>query len=224
MDIETLLSLPKSIYVSLRLFPFWEAIKLPIMVRYNTSILSLDGLIKVKSGGVKRGMIRVGFGTVGIFDKKYERSILQINGNLIINGDNVILGAGSKICVFKNAKLIIGNNFENTANVTIVCTREISIGCNFLASWKTCIMDNDFHSVENLVDGLHSNMEDTVYIGDNVWMGMGATLLKGSQIPNGCIIGAGALVNKKFREDNCLIAGSPATIKKRNVTLKRENQ
>lgn len=55
MDIETLLSLPKSIYVSLRLFPFRKAIKLPIMVRYNTSILSLDGLIKVKSrGGEKR--------------------------------------------------------------------------------------------------------------------------------------------------------------------------
>lgn len=54
MDIETLLSLPKSIYVSLRLFPFREAIKLPIMVRYNTSILSLDGLIKVKSGGDKK--------------------------------------------------------------------------------------------------------------------------------------------------------------------------
>lgn len=51
MNIETLLSLPKSIYASLRLFPFREAVKLPIMVRYNTSILSLDGLIKVKSGG-----------------------------------------------------------------------------------------------------------------------------------------------------------------------------
>lgn len=168
--------------------------------------------------------MRIGFGTVGIFDKKYERSILQINGNVIINGDNVIFGAGSKICVFKNAELIIGNNFENTANVTIICTREISIGCNFLASWKTCIMDNDFHSVENLVDGLSSNMEDPVHIGDNVWMGMGTTILKGSQIPNGCIIGAGALVNKKFTEDNCLIAGSPATIKKTSVTLKRENQ
>lgn len=168
-------------------------------------------------------MIRVGFSTVGIFDKKYERSILQINGNVIIDGDNVIFGAGSKICVFKNAELIIGNNFENTANVTIICTRQISIGYNLLVSWNTCIMDNDFHFVENLVNGSFSKMEVPLHIGDNVWIGMGVTLLKGSQIPNGCIIGTGALVNKKFREENCLIAGIPATIKKRNVTLKRKN-
>lgn len=169
-------------------------------------------------------MIRVGFGKVGIFDKKYERAILQINGTIRINRGNVVFGTGSKICVFKNAELIIGDNFENTANVTIICTREIFVGCNFLASWKTCIVDNDFHSVENLVDGSFSNMESPLHIGDNVWMGMGATLLKGSQIPNGCIIGADAIVNKKYKEENCLIAGNPAIIKKRNVTLKRENQ
>lgn len=49
--IEKFLSLPKSLYVSFRLFPFNEAIKCPCLVRYNTKLISLDGTIKVKWGG-----------------------------------------------------------------------------------------------------------------------------------------------------------------------------
>lgn len=51
--IEKFLSLPKSLYVSFRLFPFNEAIKCPCLVRYNTKLISLDGTIKVKWGGGK---------------------------------------------------------------------------------------------------------------------------------------------------------------------------
>lgn len=48
---EKLLSIPKSFYLSLCYFPLREAVKLPVMVRYNTLILRHEGLIKVNSGG-----------------------------------------------------------------------------------------------------------------------------------------------------------------------------
>lgn len=37
--LEHILSIPKSFYVSLKYFPLKDAVKLPIMVRYNTAIL-----------------------------------------------------------------------------------------------------------------------------------------------------------------------------------------
>ena len=49
--IERLLSIPKSLYVSYRLFPIKDAIKLPVLVRYNCSLLSLQGLVRVVRGG-----------------------------------------------------------------------------------------------------------------------------------------------------------------------------
>lgn len=51
--VEYILSVPKSFYVSLKYFPFKDAIKLPIMVRYNTVLLGLKGKIVNSMGGGK---------------------------------------------------------------------------------------------------------------------------------------------------------------------------
>lgn len=49
--IEKILSLPKSIYVSMKFFPFSQALRIPILVRYNTKLTSLSGTVKFNSGG-----------------------------------------------------------------------------------------------------------------------------------------------------------------------------
>ncbi|MES1972341.1 MAG: gamma carbonic anhydrase family protein [Pseudomonadota bacterium] len=50
-------------------------------------------------------------------------------------------------------------------------------------------------------------------IGDNVLIGMGATVLNRAVIGAGCIVGAGALVTEgKSFEPNSLIVGSPARV------------
>ncbi|RPA46603.1 acyltransferase [Shewanella vesiculosa] len=56
----------------------------------------------------------------------------------------------------------------------------------------------------------------SVIIGDDCWLGVGCTLLPGSRIPNGCTVGAGAVVNKAFTEENMLIVGVPAKAIKKN--------
>lgn len=48
--LEYILSIPKSFYVSLKYFSFKDALKLPILVRYNTVLLNTKGTI-VYSGG-----------------------------------------------------------------------------------------------------------------------------------------------------------------------------
>ncbi len=50
-----------------------------------------------------------------------------------------------------------------------------------------------------------------VTIGNNVFIGMGTTILKGVTIGNNVIIGAGSLVNKDI-PDNCVVAGNPARV------------
>lgn len=49
--LEYTFSLPKSLYVCLKLLPFYQAIKLPIIVRYNVKILSDSGSVCIVGGG-----------------------------------------------------------------------------------------------------------------------------------------------------------------------------
>lgn len=218
---EKILSIPKSFYVCIKLLPFRQALRLPIIVRYNCLLLSTKGTMEIY-GNVRRGMINIGFERIGIFDKKYQRSILQIDGKIIIKGAKIIFGQGAKICIMNNGTLILGKNFTNTGELQIVCNKKIDIKDNVLVSWDTLIMDTDFHQTINIEDNTTSCIDGAISIGNNVWIGARCTILKNSSIPNGCIIAANTCCNKKYQEANCILAGTPAKIQKRNITRKIE--
>lgn len=214
--LEKLLSIPKSLYVCLRLFPLKDAIKLPIIVRYNCHLLSLKGLINIK-GKSKTAMLKLGFGHVGIFDKKYERTVLQIDGRIELKG-NASFGHGSRICVTRNGCLTIGDNFCNTAMMTIVCDKQICIGNRVLVSWNTLIMDTDWHIMKDTETNKSYAYCKPINIGDDVWLCTRSVILKGSEIANGCIVGAGSIVTKRFNTPNTLIAGNPAEERRHHIT------
>ena len=218
---KKILSIPKSFWVSSHFFPLKEAIKLPVFVRYNTKIQSLKGTIKIKSGGVNTAMLRVGFGGVGIYDKKYSRTILTIKGTVVLNG-RATLGHGSVLSVQENATVTFGDNFCNTAEGKIVCKKSITFGDNVLTSWETLIMDTDWHAIQNTQFGEVYPCTEEIVIGNNAWICTRSTVLKGAVIPDGCIVGANTLCTKKFTEENTIIAGNPANVRKKNVTLYRQ--
>ncbi|MCD7714048.1 MAG: hypothetical protein LUI08_03855 [Prevotella sp.] len=163
--------------------------------------------------------MKFGFGNVGIFDKRYERPILEIDGDIEISG-NATFGMCSRLCVMKGGKLSIGGNFVNTAKMTVVCGKSITIGGNFLASWDTMIMDTDFHDVENVATGTLREKMKPITIGNNVWMGMRSIILKGSVLPNDCVVAAQSVVNKAFVKPCVVIGGNPAVVKLENVRRK----
>lgn len=53
-----------------------------------------------------------------------------------------------------------------------------------------------------------------VTIGDDCWIGGGAIICPGVKIGNRCIVAAGSVVTKDVPDDS-LVAGNPATVKKR---------
>ncbi|RPH75405.1 hypothetical protein EHM76_01745 [bacterium] len=71
-------------------------------------------------------------------------------------------------------------------------------------------------------DCLNSDAE--VIIGDCTWIGCRCTILKGSFVGDGCIIGAGTLINKRFDERNLLIVGNPAKVLTEGIHFEWDHQ
>lgn len=138
-----------------------------------------------------------------------------MQGKVVFRG-RAGFGAGAKLAVGRGATLTFGDQFLMTARSELACFKEISFGDNCLLSWNILVMDTDAHPVYD-EDGTHINDDQPITIGNKVWIGCRSTILKGTVVADGCIIGAGALLNKKFSNKNCIIAGNPVRIVKENV-------
>lgn len=199
------------------MFPLRIAIKFPVFIGYNTKFVSLKGNIQIEAPS-KLGIVRFGFGDVGIVDMRYTRTLIELNGTIIFKG-KAFFGQGSKISVGKEGVLYIGERYCITANSTIICFDSISFGDDVLFSWEILVMDTDFHpTINTLTDEKNFNMTKPIILGSNTWVGAKSVLLKGTKVPPNTIIGAGSVLNKNYKmEENCLLAGNPASIKKENI-------
>ena len=206
---------PKTLYFNFKYLPFSQAIKLPFFITFRTCLLKTQGKVTI-DGPIFPGMIRIGFSDVGVFDKKYKRAIWEVMGNVHFAG-NALLKFGSKISVGENASLHIGKDFRISPDSKVICFERVKFGDNVRISWETTIMDTDFHQILTL-DGELINPSREIIIGDNVWIGMRVTILKGVSILNDNVIASNSYLSKSINATNCIIGGLPGKILKRGVT------
>ncbi len=148
------------------------------------------------------------------FDKKDPfSSLISLKSNSALTiTDHFMVYSGSRISVSHNAHLILGSGYMNHGG-NIACFEKIEIGNNVAISEFVTIRDSDNHHIEGI--GNHQ-MTQPIKIGNKVWIGMHATILKGVTIGDGAIVAAGAIVSKDV-PPNTLVAGIPAKVIKENV-------
>ena len=93
---------------------------------------------------------------------------------------------------------------------------KITIGKNCIISWNVEFMGVDHHTLLDK-NGKVCNYPEPIEIKDHVWIGSSVKICKGVTIAENNMIGMGSVVTKSFLETNCVIAGNPAKIVKRNV-------
>ena len=142
--------------------------------------------------------------------KQETRLSMSKNSKLNVEG-NFSVGFGSDIRIFNNAKLNLGSGYLN-AFVQIVCADEISIGKDVAIARDVIIRDTDAH---NILDDKHKKTKP-VKIGNHVWIGTRAIIMKGVTIGDGAIIGAGAIVTKDV-PSNSVVVGFPAKVIRENI-------
>ncbi|MDO5548128.1 MAG: acyltransferase [Eubacteriales bacterium] len=97
-------------------------------------------------------------------------------------------------------------NFFNY-NVSITALKMIEIGDNCKVANNVVIVDHD-HDYHNSNIGYQCA---PVVIGNNVWIGANAVILKGVTIGDNAVIAAGSVVNKDVPSE-AIVAGIPARI------------
>ena len=212
--IKIILGLPKTLIINLKYFPIKTALKLPILVSNNVCLKKVSGDI-ILDTNIRTGIIKIGFGDIGIFDKNRSRSIWQVSGRIIFKGKSNI-GHGSKISVNKQGKLILGDEFKISAESSIICNNNITFGDNCLISWDCLIMDTDFHKVFNMYNERLNN-DKPIVIGSNVWIGCRNTILKGTVIGDNVIVAANSNVCGYVEGENQIIGGNPIKTLKNDV-------
>lgn len=211
--IEYSLSIPKSIFFCLRCLSFRNALRIPIIVRYNVIIKSVGD---INLGEIRPGCVRIGFGDVGIFDKARERSIWDVNGKVSFLG-RCFIGHGSRIVVGTEGQVTFGDLFRCTSAMSLICFKEICFGSRVLVSWETLFMDTDFHYVQDISDDTILENRKPIIVGDHVWIGCRTTVMKNAVIKNDSIVAAGAVVVGQYNEPNILIGGCPSKIIKKDI-------
>ena len=153
-----------------------------------------------------------------------------VNGKIVIesskdaiNQAHILIDDYSEIYIGKNSRITMPNLKLKVNNACKDHSVKLIIGENVQIGEDVIIRTSDGHSIFKLGEDKPFNAPRDVIIGDNVWLGERVVVLKGSNIPSNTIVGSCALINKKFTEENTIIAGVPAKVVKRDVYWKRAN-
>lgn len=132
----------------------------------------------------------------------------------VLNGATIRIGDRSRIDsraeLHSDGSLTIGPDTYIGTGSIIVAAERIEIGNDALVAAYVTIRDQDHRS--NLGGQLYrmQGLEASpIAIGNNVWIGTGAVILKGSTIGDNCVIGANSVVTRSLAA-NSRAVGSPA--------------
>ena len=104
----------------------------------------------------------------------------------------------------EGGELIIGTSFFNQG-CSITCMDNIQIGDNCLFGPNVVVVDHDHEY--RYTDERRGNhyRKAPISIGNNVWIGANVTNIRGTQIEDGAVIGAGCVIRGKVEKNTVVV-------------------
>ena len=163
----------------------------------------------------------------GIIEKDRRNLKLIINGShneinigylRYCGGMSIYIGNNTSV---SNAKVIIGGKTSFEGNNSILVYQNgsiIQIGNECMISKDCTFRSGEVpHLLFDNINGDYIDISSGIIIGNHVWIGENSYICKKAIIPDNCIIGVKSIVTRRFNEPFCVIAGSPAKVKKSNI-------
>jgi acetyltransferase-like isoleucine patch superfamily enzyme len=148
-------------------------------------------------------------------------------GEVSINNGSIVIGnhsfIGANMFVRFNGNITIGSYTGCSHGTEMVCDEAIKIGDYCMLSYNINIYDTNSHStnweerrhaLQNMGNETHKPKTKKIIIGNDVWIGKNATILKGVDLADRCIVGIATVVTaNKYEVDSTIISDKPKVIK-----------
>lgn len=159
----------------------------------------LRGLNKIIIWKVKyRGILNISF------KQNLRKKVnLKVSGNSLVYIGEELSNRDNLNIVVQNGKLKIGKECFFNINCSITCLDEITIGDRCLFANNVVIVDHD----HDFRQGIEKNnfKSSKVVIGKNVWIGANSVILRGTNIGDNCIIGAGSVIKGEYKKNTVIV-------------------
>ncbi len=117
---------------------------------------------------------------------------IYVKSGKLKTGKGLIMKQGIYMAALHGGEISIGNNVHINRNCILVCHESISIGDNCAIGPNVVFYDHDHKfGINGIEDGFKTS---PIIVENNCWIGAGATILRGTHIGEGSVIGAGCIV------------------------------
>lgn len=147
------------------------------------------------------------------------KDVVLSDCNINFNGNNSVIYLCSSRHEYKlnvttnhNCAFYAGkdNYFNGILNVVLSEQKHVFIGNEGLFSFGIWLRVADPHLVYSVADKKRRNYSKSIFLGDHIWVGQSAMILKGTKIHSGSIVGALSVVANKKIPSNTSWAGNPS--------------
>lgn len=177
--------------------------------------ITLSGRVVIQLRG-EGHVLEIGPGTHltgGLFELRNHRSALRVGAGCQLKGQYRIRASDAEMEIGAGTTVM-------AATLSLHEPGRIVLGRDCMLSGDIQMDVSDMHSILDAETGQRLNPPADIEIGDHVWIGQGARVLKGVRIGKNSIIGSRALVTRDVPE-GCVAVGMPARVIREGVTWDR---
>lgn len=139
-----------------------------------------------------------------------EAGVRFLGAVSVVCGDRVTFR--KDVTIGGSGALVVGSSTTINEGVIISCTKAVTIGKNCMIAPRAYILDVDHrYESRDLPISQQGYESSPVIIGDDVWIGAYAVVLRGVTIGRGAIVAAHAVVTRDV-PDYSIVGGVPARI------------
>lgn len=190
----------------------------------NNSSVEIEDNVKLHGYSIRvsRGVVRIKNHAMLIATTPYHPSLVVTSGSVEIEHHSIVR---ADIAVRFNGDLRIGCYTAINEGTEIRCDESIHIGDFVMISYECLIFDTNTHQVLPVPERRHRTIADfpsigretekpdtlPVIIGNDVWIGQRAAILKGTTLEDETIVGLGAVVTSHVVVGQSVV-GNPAKV------------